>query len=103
MDETDPHEGERCVLKDLAEAMYATVERRPGLEHVRAVILLSDPGLPGHESISVFGYSGDHVPQRVIEDMTMQLSEFAETFGEHVDVYVNGMRLTTGRASPTAS
>lgn len=101
----DGPDGAPCILKDLSTAMWAVAERRPGMENIRAVILLSDPDDPdGHDSISVFGYPrDDHPVQRVIEDMAGQLHEFADSFGQHVDIYVNGIRLTQGRASPEAS
>jgi hypothetical protein len=98
------HQGEPCRLVELSTAMYAVVEQRAGNENVQAVIMLNDPDDPGHNSISVFGYPRDDRPvTRVIEDLTYHLHEFGRTFGVHVDVYVDGMRLTEGRQSPNAS
>lgn len=98
------HQGQPCQLVIMSAAMYGVVERRAGFEDTRAVILLSEPGRDGHDSIAVFGYPAeDHPVQRVIEDMAHQLIEFGDSFSEHIDIYVNGVRLGTGRASPNAS
>jgi len=83
------HQGQPCQLT-------ALVRQLPGNEGVRGIILLAEPGDGGHDSISVFGYDPAAGPVR-------RLAEFAGSFGVHIDVYADGRRLTTGRASPNAS
>jgi hypothetical protein len=98
------HQGQPCQLTALSMAMWALVRQLPGNEGVRGIILLAEPGDGGHDSISVFGYDPAAGPvRRVVGDMTSQLAEFAGSFGVHIDVYADGRRLTTGRASPNAS
>jgi hypothetical protein len=91
-------------LAKLSEAMYAVLERRPGRENMRAIILLADPADGGADSIAVFGYprSEDRVT-RVLQNMTQHLREFGDSFGVHVDVYIDGVRAPGGRQNPGAS
>jgi hypothetical protein len=89
----------------LSEAMYAVLERRPGLERMRLIVLLDDPAdSAGAGSIAVFGYPRNENPvARVLQNMTHHMREFGDSFGVHVDVYIDGVRAPGGRASPNAS
>lgn len=102
--ENEEHARATRELAELSRAMYAVIERRAGREGLQAVIMLDDPDAAGFDSIAVFGYPACGSPAvHVVENVATHLAEFGESFGLHVDIYVNGTRLTKGPASPNAS
>lgn len=91
-------------LRELSVAMYGVIERRSDAQHLEAIILLDDPQDTGHNSVAVFGYDAGSSPvATVIANMASHLHAFGLSFGVHIDVYADGVRVGKGRTSPDAS